>query len=268
MTNIYAEEVKSARDILDEFFSEPFEDYGEEQGRCETRCRGLMEEPNRRFVTKIVDFDGTTGVTSCDVIPRNMDYSEEAKINVMANYKDKDCVNEYEKFKPNYESPDLASFTNKDEKNEELITLGKVDGENGENGTYDRSRVTLSKFIAGVATLDQDIINLKDSVGTGSVIRAKDAEQNTYILGTKPEDTTTADEDNQPQSPSSEVVDPKSQRLYNVSDKLSKENLGYYIDLTYNMDRINDYINSYVFVFLALFFMLLYFAKVAIKKNL
>jgi hypothetical protein len=218
------------RDDLPTFFSEDFSPSSD--GICEIKCRTLTY--SSKYEAKIVDFDGTTGVTSCDVFSKVSIDGEDDKLSIMANFKDVDCEREYSSIKPNYEDSTLASYSNLNNTNNSLVNID----------SYDRSILTLSKFVGGLATLDEDVINIGDTISTGAIQRTDGV--NVY-------------------SPSS-ATSATGDRLYNSIDKISRENLGYYVDLSYSMDDIYDYIISYIFVFISLFFMGFYFARLLLKK--
>lgn len=258
-------------DILKHFFSEPFESHGNEEG-CEIRCRMLSDEDkykvSKKYYTKIVDFDATTGVTTCDVIPKNSSDSYTSRLSVMANFKDIDCLKEYEAFKPNYNDPELAS--NKYKANTNNITKVTIDDETNPETKYDRSRITLSKLLGGVTTLNMDMVDLKATVETGIFTRTNEADQDTYLMNSsKAEDVSKADnttETSNEQSGDQEVSTSNSNRLYDVSDKLSKENLGYFVNLLYETYKVQAYALVMLLVAVALYFMGAYFTDIFMKK--
>lgn len=109
---------------------------------------------------------------------------------------------------------------------------------------YDKSKLTMSRFIGGLATLDDEVVDIIQTIGVGE-LKPKNP-QYIYSLGTE--------------------GTKKPDVLLNSIDKLSSTNLGYYVDLFYSMDKIYEYMVAYVFVFISLFFMLLYSSKIALKK--
>ncbi|RXI35856.1 hypothetical protein CRU99_13715, partial [Malaciobacter mytili] len=141
----------------------------------------------------------------------------------------------YKKITVDYEDKNLASYKRID-KNDYAKSV-KIDN-------YERSIITLSKFTAGLVSLDPDIINIKKTIDTGTIVRT---DSNAFY------NVKSASDEN-------------PNRLYNVSDKLSRENIGYFVDLFYNMDKIYDYVVSYIFVFISLFFIGVYAFHIGMKK--
>lgn len=221
----------SIRDELTNFFAEEF--VSQKDGKCKIKCRDLTL--SEKYEAKVIDFDASTGITSCDVFAKVSTNNEKDKLSIMANLKDPDCEEQYKSIKVNYENKELASY--KSINSDEYKKSVKIDD-------YERSITTLSKFTGGLVSLDPDIVNIKQSIDTGTIVKTNSlAFYNVSSASEKNPD-----------------------RLYSVSDKLSRENMGYFIDLFYNMDKIYDYIVSYIFIFVALFFMGLYASNIGLKK--
>ena len=149
--NLYAN--TSARADLDNnFFLSPYQSLND--GICEPCCRVVNTS---KYKTKMIDFDSKSGLTSCKVFYAFAVDQEQKnrKLSIMANTLDPDCTNQQENIKPNYTDSTLASKTNNNYSN-----YANID-------SFDSSKTTMSKFISGLATLDQDMINLQDTAYIG-----------------------------------------------------------------------------------------------------
>jgi hypothetical protein len=226
--NLYAN--TSARADLDNnFFLNPYQSPND--GICEPSCRAV---DTTKYKTKMIDFDSKSGLTSCEVFYAFAVDQEQKnrKLSVMANTLDPDCTNQQESIKPNYADNSLASKTNNNYSSYADIA------------DFDSSKTTMSKFISGLATLDQDMINLQDTTVTGTLVKSNP---------------------NAVYSPdSADASEPNL--LLNQIDSLNTQNLTYFVDLFYYLDQSYEYIVSYLVVFLSLFFMVLYIAKLGLKK--
>lgn len=226
--NLYAN--TSARADLDNnFFLSPYQSLND--GICEPCCRVVNTS---KYKTKMIDFDSKSGLTSCEVFYAFAVDQEQKnrKLSIMANTLDPDCTNQQENIKPNYTDSTLASKTNNNYSN-----YANID-------SFDSSKTTMSKFISGLATLDQDMINLQDTTASGTLVKANP---------------------NAVYSPDSADASEPNLLLSQI-DSLSSSNLAYFIDLFYYLDSSYEYIVSYLVVFLSLFFMVLYIAKLGLKK--
>ena len=224
----------SKREYLKNFFAEDYiiEDIDE----CRATCRVINDDYKNEFSTKILDFDPTSGITTCEVFSLTAINNLTDKLSINANTLNTACLEEYNTIKVDYTNPNLVS--NKYESSDTLdlntITLTP----------YENSTITMSRFMGGLSTLDNELVKIAES------------------------------RDGQIQKQSAELIYKltveggleKDNALLNSIDKLSQGNLSYYIDLFYNMDTIYDYIVSYIFVFISLFFMLIYVSRIAFKK--
>ena len=218
------------RDDLENFFDEPYLISETDQSDCLPSCRRLSFP--EKYQTKIIDFDAVTGVTTCEVFSKTAVNNLLGKLSVNANTQIEACIKNYNSIKINYEDKDSLSSLNYNLKPN--IT---------ELNEYEKDTITMSRFIGGLATLDDDVIDIVNSRGGTIDKRNPEAIYNINNTG--------AEEPN---------------RLLNSIDKLSTNNLSYYVDLFYSMDKIYEYMVAYVFVFISLFFMLLYSSKIALKK--
>ncbi|WP_419774378.1 hypothetical protein [Halarcobacter sp.] len=222
---LFLSTLSGAEDKLEFFFDAKYNF----SGPCEPTCR-LVSEPEK-FITKATDFDAVTGITTCDVFPKASGDNQLTKLSINANTQNQTCIDEFKVYKINYEDESLASVHFSKEKQSYNIT------------EYNKNRITMSKFIGGLATLDDDIIHITES--RNGTIQKRDP-NSIYQL----DSGSTGSED----------------RLLNTIDQLSSKNLSYYIDFFYSMDKVYEYMVAYVFVFISLFFMLLYSSKIALKK--
>lgn len=218
----------SERDALEKFFTEPYSFTGSE---CKPDCRILVDTD--KYMTKLIDFDAASGISVCEVYPKNSGDNELFKLSVNANSQNLKCVEEFNSKEINYEDENLSSVKFNKKENRLNPTIDE----------YQRNQVTMSRFIAGLATLDDDVLDIENS-RTGDIQERNST--NIYQIKS--------------------VGSDNKDRLLNAIDTLSTNNLSYYIDLFYNMDKIYEYLVAYVFVFISLFFMILYASKIALKK--
>ena len=227
--NLYANSNSARADLDNNFFLSPYQSSSD--GICEPSCRVV---DTTKYKTKMIDFDSKSGLTSCEVFYAfAVDQEQEnRKLSIMANTLDIDCVKEQESIKANYADTTLASKTNNNYSN-----YANIDN-------YDSSKTTMSKFISGLATLDQDMIDITNTTATGTLVKSNP---------------------NAVYSPdSADASEPNL--LLNQIDSLNTQNLTYFVDLFYYLDQSYEYIVSYLVVFLSLFFMILYVSKLFLKK--
>ena len=213
-------------DKLEFFFDEKYNF----SGPCKPTCRPVSEP--EKYITKAVDFDAATGITTCDVFPKVSGDNELSKLSINANTQNQTCIDDFKAFKVNYEDDTLASIEFAKKKQTQTIS------------EYNKEQITMSRFIGGLATLDDDIINIVQS--RAGTIEKRDP-SSIYQLNTGSSTNTEG-------------------RLLNTIDQLSSKNLSYYVNLFYSMDKVYEYMVAYIFVFISLFFMLLYSSKIALKK--
>lgn len=214
-------------DLDNDFFLSPYKTTS--NNICEPSCR-LVDESS--YTTKMIDFDAKSGLTICEVYSKNGLDNESSKQSIMANTLDQDCQIEQDAIQPDFTDSTLSS-----KKANNYSMYANIDD-------YQESSTTMSKFIGGLATLDEDVINITDSVNTSTLVKSNP---------------------NSIYSPDSADVDDPNLLLSQI-DSLNTNNLAYLIDLFYTLDSGYEYLLAYIFVLVGMFFLIIYFSKFAIKK--
>jgi hypothetical protein len=200
---------------------------------CKPACREISSAING-LTTKIVDFDATTGVSFCKVYLKNNESLFGTDLGITANTLNSVCVEKMEDIKVDTTNSDLSSRQNTDYTN-----LSET------FGTLSPTRMTLSRLIGGIVTLDTDFINLTDTESTQHLVRTGSANSRIYTMSNAQDE---------------------EERLISVADSLSSSNMAFYASLFYHLDEVYEYLVSYVFVFVALFFVVMHASKVLLKK--
>jgi hypothetical protein len=213
-------------DLDNDFF---LSEYVSTSTTCEPSCR-LVDES--KYHVKMIDFDAKLGLTTCEVYYKNALDNETDKLSIMANTINYQCVNEQKAIQSDYNDSTLASKTSND-----YSSLANIN-------SYDKSITTMSKFIGGLATLDEDIIDIKNTVDTSTLVKSDP--NSVYAVDS--------------------VNSSSSNELLNQVDSLNTQNLSYFVDLFYMLDDIYEYASSYLFIFISLFFMIIYFSNFGLKK--
>ncbi len=189
-----ANDIKSQQDLAQEkMFSNKNDDIiGGDGVKCIPTCRKV----NDNFIALVVDFDPKSGMTYCDIYDKN-DLSNPTGI--MANTKNQTCID----------------GANQKVSPKNLLSNGKG-YDNASNLAYKPNNVTLTKFLAGLVTLDPELIDFKTTEATGR-LTLKDP---TAVYGTNTTDITGDD------------------MLIATTDNLNKSNLAYYAMLYTNMSNV------------------------------
>lgn len=189
-----ANDIKSQQDLAQEkMFSNKNDDIiGGDGVKCIPTCRKV----NDNFIALVVDFDPKSGMTYCDIYDKN-DLSNPTGI--MANTKNQTCID----------------GANQKVSPKNLLSNGKG-YDNASNLAYKPNNVTLTKFLAGLVTLDPELIDFKTTEATGR-LTLKDP---TAVYGTNTTDITGDD------------------MLIATTDNLNKSNLAYYSMLYANMSNV------------------------------
>ena len=189
-----ANDIKSQQDLAQEkMFSNKNDDIiGGDGVKCIPTCRKV----NDNFIALVVDFDPKSGMTYCDIYDKN-DLSNPTGI--MANTKNQTCID----------------GANQKVSPKNLLSNGKG-YDNASNLAYKPNNVTLTKFLAGLVTLDPELIDFKTTETTGR-LTLKDP---TAVYGTNTTDITGDD------------------MLIATTDNLNKSNLAYYAMLYTNMSNV------------------------------
>ena len=186
-----ANDIKSQQDLAQE---KMFLDKNDEV--IEKQCIPTCRKVNNNFIALVVDFDPKSGMTYCDIYDKN-DLSNPTGI--MANTKNKFCI----------------EMTNREVSPKNLLSDCKG-YDNASNLAYKPNNVTLTKFLAGLVTLDPELIDFKTTEATGR-LTLKDP---TAVYGTNTTDITGDD------------------MLIATTDNLNKSNLAYYAMLYTNMSNV------------------------------
>ncbi|MGB6327425.1 MAG: hypothetical protein WBF48_00740, partial [Halarcobacter sp.] len=213
-------------DLDNDFF---LSEYESTSTICEPSCRLVNES---KYHVKMIDFDAKSGLTTCEVYYKNAIDNEKDKLSIMANTINYQCVNEQKAITPDYNDTSLASKTANN-----YSSLAQIDD-------YDKSTTTMSKFIGGLATLDEDIVDIKNTVDTSTLVKSNP----NAIYGVDSADASNPNE------------------LLNQVDSLNTQNLSYFVGLFYWLDRSYEYASAYLLVFISLFSMIIYFSNFGLKK--
>lgn len=189
-----ANDIKSQQDLAQEkmFLNKNDDIIGGDGVKCIPTCRKV----NDNFIALVVDFDPKSGMTYCDIYDKN-DLSNPTGI--MANTKNQTCID----------------GANQKVSPKNLLSNGKG-YDNASNLAYKPNNVTLTKFLAGLVTLDPELIDFKTTEATGR-LTLKDP---TAVYGTNTTDITGDD------------------MLIATTDNLNKSNLAYYSMLYANMSNV------------------------------
>ena len=193
-------------------------------GSCSYGCRAVASG----YVTQIVDIDAKSGTTFCEVYSIN-DTSKPLGVN--ANQTNTTCQ-EQNNHTPNEYSGKLVSSNT-----ESSYKLAGV--------TYDTGTITFSRFLAGMCTLDPDIIDFTATNSTG-ILQVKDPKMlyGTNISTTK-EETFFSRIGVENATTNREIVA--------SADSLNKANLAYFANLFSNMSTIYSYLQNLLFAFVSAF---------------
>lgn len=213
-------------DLDNDFF---LSEYVSTSTMCEPSCR-LVDES--KYHVKMIDFDAKSGLTTCEVFYKQALDNETDKLNIMANTLNNICIETQKTIQPDYNDTSLASKTAND-----YSSLANIDD-------YDKSITTMSKFVGGLATLDEDIIDIKNTVDTSTLVKSDPS--SIYAVD------------------SADASNPNE--LLNQVDSLNSQNLSYFVGLFYWLDKSYEYASAYLLVFISLFFMIIYFSKLGLKK--
>lgn len=197
-------------------------------GSCSYGCRAVASG----YVTQIVDIDAKSGTTFCEVYSIN-DTSKPLGVN--ANQTNTTCQ-EQNNHTPNEYSGKLVSSNT-----ESSYKLAGV--------TYDTGTITFSRFLAGMCTLDPDIIDFTATNSTG-ILQVKDPKMlyGTNISTTK-EETFFSRIGVENATTNREIVA--------SADSLNKANLAYFANLFSNMSTIYSYLQNLLFAFVSAFFVVM-----------
>lgn len=178
-------------------------------GACSYQCRSVAAG----YVTRIRSIDAKSGTTVCDVYTTN---NLDQPLGVSANQVNTVCRAQANK------APD---YTN-------LASTGANSYSSLATNSYNSSTVTLSKFLAGMVTLDPDMVDFQTTNTTGIMTLVNPGS----IYGT---------------NISSMSGDPE---YVATADSFNKNNLAYFSNLFVSLSTIYQYLQNGLFVFVGLFF--------------
>ena len=185
-------------------------------GSCSYGCRAVASG----YVTQIVDIDAKSGTTQCEVYSVN-DLSKALGVN--ANQTNTTCQEQ------NNRTPDQY--------NGQLVSSNTESSYKLAGATYDTGTITFSRFLAGMCTLDPDIINFSTTSSTG-ILSLKNPGS---IYGTNV----------------STLNASKEKELVASADSLNKSNLAYFANLFSSMSTIYSYLQNLLFAFVSAFFVVM-----------
>jgi len=182
-------------------------------GACQPTCRAVKLP----FATRIEGFNAKSGETFCSVGYKGGGGVPQAQ-NYHANTYNPNCVN--------------ATNTQIEFGNGELLSEGVSYGDIAQVLHAHDNTITLSHFLASVATLDPEIIDMSATNRTG-ILTLKNPGT---LYGTNIIDYNT------------------NPRIVATSDAFNKANLGFFAGLFVNMSEIYGYVQNLLFVLIGMFF--------------
>ena len=223
--------------------SDIFKSNYEVTGSCEMQCR----EVKSGYKTEITGFDVTTGITGCKV------YIAETHmlINIEGGTKNKQCVEEIKakELQPN----DLWS----------IKALEDTKGYAQKKIESKFNKMTMSKFLAALMTLDPDIIDFDKTVDAGILV----LHDPTLMYGTNTVDTRgffSKTYDKIMEFFFNKGVDQTKIKLVNTADSLNKANLGFFASLYHGLQKIYSHAQALLLVFIGSFFII----SIAFKRGI
>ncbi|MBP1681037.1 MAG: hypothetical protein H6Q35_1376 [Proteobacteria bacterium] len=198
-------------------------------GSCSYGCRAVTSD----YVTQIIDLDAKSGTTYCEVYSTN---NKSKPLGVNANQTNTTCQEQ------NNRTPDQY--------NGQLVSSNTESSYKLAGATYDTGTITFSRFLAGMCTLDSDIIDFGATSRTG-ILQVKDPKMlyGTNISTTRQEAFFSNFGHVENGSTSSEIV--------SSVDSLNKSNLAYFANLFSSMSAISQYLQSLVFLLVSAFFVVM-----------
>ncbi|MDR0467644.1 MAG: hypothetical protein LBG67_02200 [Campylobacteraceae bacterium] len=209
---------------------------------CKMQCRKVKD--NSLYVTRIVNFDVITGTTTCDVYHKQGNQSIPLGNGESAGTINKNCqeVIKTELLKDN----ELWSYNLKVKMDSQM------------NVTF--QKMTVSKFLAALMTLDPDVINFYQTARDGTLV----LDDPNLMNSGKVVDTRFAGEyrDWLDKIPGfSTIFGIKGVSLgdikpANTADTFNKANLGFFAAMYHNMGKIYSHLQTLLLVFIGSFFMI------------
>lgn len=179
-------------------------------GACQPTCRGVSGE----YKTKVVDFNPFNGITKCIITQAEVDEGNE--FNFTADTLNNTCVTD----------------TKKDTPIENLLSKNK-NFNTGVSFIYE-NKMTFSKQLTGLITLDDDIIDIPSTVAQGVLVNK-----------------------------AGNVDSLSSNTAFN---SLNKSNLGFFVNMFYGFQKIYLYVQYFLFIFVGAFFLATFIWEMAINR--
>ncbi|RDU61841.1 hypothetical protein [Helicobacter sp. MIT 14-3879] len=182
---------------------------------CKFSCRSVQSD----YIATITDIDASSGTTYCEVKNK---YG--TKLNVNANQINTKC------------REDANAYYNGD------LVSGNIYNDFKES-IYDSTKITFSKFLASLATLDPEVIDFHNTSLSG-ILTLKDPNAvygTRAVLNTDFFSLITGKQDNL--------------ELLSSADSINKANLGYYANLFSDMQKIYSFLQNFLFMMIGAFFL-------------
>ncbi len=182
---------------------------------CKPQCRKVSD----KFVALVTAFDPKSGITQCSIYPKD---DLKASLGLNANTKNTTCIEQTNQTVP---ISSLSSYNKKYD---------------ASDLKYQPGQLTLTKFLAGMVTLDPSLIDFERTKVTG-VIELKNP---TAIYGTN-------------------IAEVKNrEEITATADSFNKANLAYYGNIYSNMSRVYSALQYMLLVVIGGFF----FSVMAVKN--
>ncbi len=173
----------------------------------DTTCKPICRRVNPKYKTKVIDFNPFTGITKCDIYTINGEITN----GLTADTKNRQCVRETKHDTP-YGSGKFNSES-------------KIYNSVFENAVYDKNKVSLTKFLSSLSSLDDDYIDIPSTVSNGTLQM-----RNNPSIGSE--------------------TNPSENYTIN---SMNKSNLGFFVNLFYGFHKIYNYVLYFLFIFVGAF---------------
>lgn len=179
-------------------------------GACQPTCRGV----DGLYKTKVVDFNPFNGITKCIITQAEVDEGNE--FNFTADTLNNTCV----------------TATKKDTPIDNLLSKNK--NFNTDVSFSYQNKMSFSKQLSGLITLDDDIIDIPSTVAQGVLVNK-----------------------------AGNVDSLSSNTAFN---SLNKSNLGFFVNMFYGFQKIYLYVQYFLFIFVGAFFLATFIWEMAINR--
>lgn len=179
-------------------------------GSCKPTCRSVKSD----YKTKVVDFNPFNGVTKCIITIADIDESNE--FNFTADTLNKSCVTNTTKNTP------LSNLVSQNKNFNTGISFSFQD------------RMSFSRQLVGLITLDSDIVDISSTVSQGVLVNKQGS-----------------------------IDSLTSNAAFN---SLNKANLGFFVNMFYGFQKVYYYVQYFLFIFVGAFFLTILFWNMAINR--